>query len=154
MVCWMHLPTRRESHSSLAYNAFVRYGSSSRFCGQHAINFRALSRAVNVRAQLKRYMQRFGIWPLERWALPRLTIQLLTCHDSCEGDAKRLRKCLVSGYADASNLAKWAADGTYRSLRGDKVSSFCFWCVNCTVSTSYPPTLGTPCTSNFCAFHP
>jgi hypothetical protein len=38
------------------------------------MNFRALSRAVNVRAQLKRYMQRFGIWPLERSGFPYYNI--------------------------------------------------------------------------------
>ncbi|KAF9511154.1 hypothetical protein BS47DRAFT_1363993 [Hydnum rufescens UP504] len=37
--------------------------------------------AVSIRAQLKKYMVRFGL-PL----------------DSCEGDQKRLRKCLVGGY--------------------------------------------------------
>ena len=40
--------------------------------------------------------------------------------ESCEGDAKRLRQCLVSGYW--RNGARWIADGTYRSVRGDKVS--------------------------------
>ncbi|KAG8986429.1 hypothetical protein FRB90_004001 [Tulasnella sp. 427] len=65
-----------------AYNAFIRYGSSSSWCRQHALNFRALSRAVSIRSQLKKYMQRFGLTPLQ----------------SCEGDAKRLRKCLVSGF--------------------------------------------------------
>jgi ATP-dependent RNA helicase DDX35 len=61
-----------------------------------------MSRAVSIRAQLKKYMQRFGL-PLE----------------SCEGDAKRLRRCLVSGYW--RNVARWAADGTYRSVRGNTV---------------------------------
>lgn len=60
-----------------------------------------MSRAVAIRSQLKKYMQRFGL-PLQ----------------SCEGDAKRLRQCLVSGYW--RNCAKWMADGTYRSVKGDK----------------------------------
>ncbi|KAG8847013.1 hypothetical protein FRB91_000270 [Serendipita sp. 411] len=37
--------------------------------------------------------------------------------ESCEGDAKRLRRCLVSGLW--RNGAKWLADGTYRSIRGN-----------------------------------
>jgi len=61
-----------------------------------------MSRAVSIRSQLKKYMQRFGL-PLE----------------SCEGDAKRLRQCLVSGYW--RNGAQWVADGTYRSVKGNKV---------------------------------
>ncbi|OSX64706.1 hypothetical protein POSPLADRAFT_1135261 [Postia placenta MAD-698-R-SB12] len=85
---------------SPAYNAFTRYGRSSSWCKSHALSFRAMSRAVSIRAQLKKYMQRFGL-PLE----------------SCEGDAKRLRKCLVSGYW--RNGARWVADGTYRSVRGN-----------------------------------
>ena len=43
----------------------------------------------------------------------KLTLQ------SCEGDSKRLRQCLASGYW--RNAARWMADGTYRSVRGDMV---------------------------------
>ncbi|KAI0371843.1 pre-mRNA splicing factor [Pilatotrama ljubarskyi] len=85
-----------------AYNAFTRYGRSSSWCKAHALSFRAMSRAVSIRSQLKKYMQRFGL-PLE----------------SCEGDAKRLRKCLVTGYW--RNVARWTPDGTYRAVRGDIV---------------------------------
>ncbi|KAJ6547237.1 pre-mRNA splicing factor [Mycena capillaripes] len=84
-----------------AYNAFTRYGRSSGWCKSHALSFRAMSRAVSIRAQLKKYMQRFNL-PTE----------------SCEGDAKRLRQCLVSGYW--RNGARWVADGTYRSVRGNR----------------------------------
>ena len=86
----------------LAYNAFIRTGKSSKWCQSHAISFRAMSRAVSIRTQLKKYMARFGL-PTE----------------SCEGDAKRLRRCLVSGMW--RNGAKWVADGTYRSVRGNVV---------------------------------
>ncbi|KAJ3881529.1 P-loop containing nucleoside triphosphate hydrolase protein [Lentinula edodes] len=83
------------------YNAFTRYGRSSSWCKTHALSFRGLSRAVSIRAQLKKYMQRFNL-PLE----------------SCQGDAKRLRRCLISGYW--RNGARWVGDGTYRSVRGNK----------------------------------
>ncbi|QRW26981.1 Helicase associated domain (HA2) [Rhizoctonia solani] len=43
-----------------AYNAFVRYGQSASWCRNHALNFRALSRAVSIRTQLKKYMTRFA----------------------------------------------------------------------------------------------
>ena len=86
----------------LAYNAFTKYGRSSSWCKAHALNFRAMSRAVSIRSQLKKYMIRFDL-PLH----------------SCEGDAKRLRQCLVSGYW--RNGARWVADGTYRSVKGNKV---------------------------------
>ncbi|KAJ7734918.1 P-loop containing nucleoside triphosphate hydrolase protein [Mycena maculata] len=84
-----------------AYNGFTRYGRSSGWCKSHALSFRAMSRAVSIRSQLKKYMQRFNL-PIE----------------SCEGDAKRLRRCLVSGYW--RNGARWVADGTYRSVRGNR----------------------------------
>ncbi|KAL1752961.1 P-loop containing nucleoside triphosphate hydrolase protein [Schizophyllum commune] len=84
-----------------AYNAFVRYGKSAGWCRSHALSFRAMSRAMSIRSQLKKYMQRFGL-PLK----------------SCEGDAVRVRKCLVSGYY--RNAARWMPDGTYRSVRGNQ----------------------------------
>lgn len=87
-----------------AYNAFTKYGKSAGWCKSHAMSFRAMSRAVSIRSQLKRYMQRFGL-PLQ----------------SCMGDATRLRQCLVSAYW--RNGAKWVADGTYRSVRGERVST-------------------------------
>lgn len=87
-----------------AYNAFTKYGRSSGWCKSHSLSFRAMSRAVSIRSQLKKYMQRFSL-PLE----------------SCEGDSKRLARCLVSGYW--RNGARWTADGTYRSVRGNIVSA-------------------------------
>ena len=90
-----------------AYNAFTKHGCSSGWCKSHALSFRALSRAVSIRSQLKKYMQRFSL-PLE----------------SCEGDIKRLARCLVSGYW--RNGARWAADGTYRSIRGNIVGELLF----------------------------
>ncbi|KAK8869932.1 hypothetical protein IAR55_000500 [Kwoniella newhampshirensis] len=82
-----------------AYNAFARYGTKDKqWCGNHRINFKAVSRAASIRKQLKKYLDRFEI-PVV----------------SCEGDAVRLRKCLVSGYF--KNAARMLPDGTYRSAR-------------------------------------
>ncbi|WVW83262.1 hypothetical protein I302_105281 [Kwoniella bestiolae CBS 10118] len=82
-----------------AYNAFTRFGQNNKsWCGNHRLNHKALSRAVAIRKQLKKYLDRFGI-PIV----------------SCEGDAKRLRKCLVTGYF--KNAARMMPDGTYRSAR-------------------------------------
>ncbi|KAL7422216.1 hypothetical protein Q5752_002862 [Cryptotrichosporon argae] len=82
-----------------AYNAFAKYGQRDKqWCGNHRLNHKALSRALSIRKQLKKYLDRF--------ALPVV---------SCEGDAVRLRKCLVSGYF--KNAARMLPDGTYRSAR-------------------------------------
>jgi ATP-dependent RNA helicase DDX35 len=68
------------------FNAFYRLGQRDKqWCGNHRINHKALSRAVSIRKQLKKYLERFGVKT-----------------ESCEGDAKRLRKCLVSGYFKVS----------------------------------------------------
>lgn len=85
-----------------AYNAFIKYGKSSSWCRSHALSFRAMSRAVSIRSQLKKYMHRFHL-PVE----------------SCNGDARRLRQCLVTGYW--RNSARWCADGTYTSVHGKMV---------------------------------
>ena len=64
----------------------MRYGQRDKqWCGNHRINQKALLRAMSIRKQLKKYLDRFGIKVV-----------------SCEGDAKRLRRCLVSGYFKVS----------------------------------------------------
>nr|ODN99714.1 ATP-dependent RNA helicase DDX35 [Cryptococcus depauperatus CBS 7855] len=86
-----------------AYNAFVHYGRNDKqWCGNHRLNYKALSRAMSIRKQLKKYLDRFGIKA-----------------ESCEGDAARLRKCLVSGYF--KNAARMMPDGTFRSAREDAI---------------------------------
>lgn len=103
MVCPCDLlPCLIRSRPCTVYNAFTRYGKSSSWCKNHALSFRALSRAVSIRSQLKKYMTRFNL-PME----------------SCEGDAKRLRQCLVRGYW--RNGAKMLPDGTYRPVHGNAV---------------------------------
>lgn len=89
-----------------------------------------MSRAVSIRSQLGKYMMRFD--------LPR---------QSCEGDAKRLRQCLVSGYW--RNAARWMADGTYRSVQNDQVGVDCL----STILDFSLPT-GSPCPSDVCALYP
>lgn len=118
---------------ALAYNAFTRYGRSSSWCKSHALSFRALSRAVSIRSQLKKYMQRFGL-----------------AIESCQGDAKRLRQCLVSGYW--RNGARWMADGTYRSVRGNVVSN-CYPLLGHTSGMLIICWTGTSCTPELCAVH-
>lgn len=65
---------------------------------QHRLNFKALSRALSIRTQLKKYLQRFEI-PIV----------------SCGEDHTKIRRCLTSGYF--RNAAKLMPDGTYRSVR-------------------------------------
>lgn len=101
--------TEEGDHLTLlnVYQTFVnpRIGKqSSRWCGNHRLNFKALSRAVAIRSQLERYLKRFGIGT----------------QISCEGDATRLRRCLVSGYF--KNAARRDGGGQWRSVRDARVS--------------------------------
>ena len=89
-----------------AYNAFVTIGrSSSRWAGQHRLNFKALSRAVSIRSQLSKYLEKFGLDP----------------HLSAGVDQETIRRCLVSGYF--KNAAKFNADGTYTLVNGNQIVS-------------------------------
>lgn len=88
-----------------------------------------MSRAVSIRSQLSKYMIRFD--------LPR---------QSCEGDVKRLRQCLVSGYW--RNAARWMADGTYRSVQNDQVSD----CLSAVMDFLLPA--GSTCSSDVRAVYP
>ncbi|KAM0754168.1 P-loop containing nucleoside triphosphate hydrolase protein [Meredithblackwellia eburnea MCA 4105] len=82
-----------------AYNAFLKHGrKSSKWCHTHRLNFKALSRALSIRTQLKKYLQRFEI--------PII---------SCGEDHSKIRRCLTSGYF--RNAAKLMPDGSYRSVK-------------------------------------
>ncbi|CAI2182999.1 13767_t:CDS:10 [Funneliformis geosporum] len=81
------------------FNAFITRGKkSARWCHQHCLNFRALSRALSIRQQLKKYLERFDV-PIE----------------SCGNDTVKIRKCLSSGYF--AHAAKMQLDGSFRTIR-------------------------------------
>lgn len=91
-----------------AYSSFVHPNigkQSAKWCQKHRLNFRVLSRAVNIRTQLVRYMARFGI---------------LKGGSSCQGDIVCLQKCLVSGFFGYA--ARMLPNGSYKSVREDAVS--------------------------------
>lgn len=95
------LPAGSRVHT--VYTSFLAKGrKSAKWCHSHRLNFRALSRAVSIRQQLVKYLQRFQI-PIK----------------GCDGDDVAIRRCLVSGYF--KNAAKFSADGTYRLLRENAV---------------------------------
>ncbi|KAI0860484.1 P-loop containing nucleoside triphosphate hydrolase protein [Xylaria cubensis] len=90
------------------YQAFVTKGKKeSRFCHENYLNFKALSRAVSIRAQLKRYLERFGLGADEGAKAHR------------EGIADRVRRCLTTGYF--AHAAKMQPDGSYRNVEGGTV---------------------------------
>ncbi|KAG4304670.1 hypothetical protein PORY_002063, partial [Pneumocystis oryctolagi] len=87
------------------FHAFVTKGEkSSKWCHEHFLNFKALSRAVSIRAQLRRYLERFKI-PIKS-ADPK-------------NGTDNIRKCLISGYF--SHAAKMQPDGSFRLVKGDTI---------------------------------
>ncbi|KAI0518207.1 P-loop containing nucleoside triphosphate hydrolase protein [Xylaria bambusicola] len=90
------------------YQAFVTKGKKeSRFCHDNYLNFKALSRAVSIRGQLKRYLERFGISVDESLKVSR------------EGRPDQIRRCLTAGYF--AHAAKMQPDGSYRNIDGGTI---------------------------------
>jgi ATP-dependent RNA helicase DDX35 len=94
------------------YHAFVTRGKKqASWCHQNHLNAKSMTRAVSIRSQLVRYLQRFGI------VVPDSTLPS-TAADKDKGT--QIRKCLTSGYF--ANAAKMQADGTFRSVSGEGVT--------------------------------
>lgn len=91
------------------YQAFVTKGrKESRFCRDNSLNFKALTRAVSIRTQLKRYLERFGVIVDESLTAP-----------AAENKAEQIRRCLTTGYF--AHAARMQPDGTFRNVSGDTV---------------------------------
>lgn len=95
------------------YQSFVTKGrKESKWCRDNHLNHKSMVRAVSIRAQLKRYLERFG-----------LSIQESLSSKSTPGDlsgpekAKQIRKCLTAGYF--AHAAKMQPDGSFKSISGD-----------------------------------
>ncbi|POS83529.1 P-loop containing nucleoside triphosphate hydrolase [Erysiphe pulchra] len=97
------------------YQAFVTKGKrEAKFCHENFINFKAMIRAVNIRAQLKRYLERFGI-NVDETLSSRKDKQ----SNSVGGISKseQIRRCLTTGFF--AHAAKMQPDGTFRNVQGD-----------------------------------
>jgi len=104
--------TEEGDHLSLlnVYQAFVTKGrKEARFCHENLINFKTMSRAVSIRAQLKRYLERFGIVVDESLAAP----------SAPTSRAEQIQRCLTAGYF--AHAARMQADGTFRNVSGTTV---------------------------------
>ncbi|KAI1494485.1 P-loop containing nucleoside triphosphate hydrolase protein [Biscogniauxia mediterranea] len=87
------------------YQTFVTKGKKeSKFCHDNHLNFKALTRAVSIRAQLKRYLERFGI----------AVDESLKAASPEKGE--NIRRCLTTGYF--AHAAKMQADGSFRNVEG------------------------------------
>ena len=100
-----------------AYQAFVTKGrKEAKFCHDNYLNFKAMTRAVSIRAQLKRYLERFGM-NVEETLSSNANKQPLSAGGSDK--AEQIRRCLTTGYF--AHAAKMQPDGTFRNVAGGTV---------------------------------
>lgn len=93
------------------YQAFVTKGKKdSKWCRDNLLNYRSLQRAVSVRAQLKRYLERLGIQ----------TDESLSSSSYRQADLSKkpeqIQRCLTTGYF--AHAAKMQPDGTFKTVSG------------------------------------
>ncbi|KAI1388849.1 P-loop containing nucleoside triphosphate hydrolase protein [Hypoxylon trugodes] len=87
------------------YQSFITKGKKeSKFCHENHINFKALTRAVSIRAQMKRYLERFGITVDE------------SLKTSVANKGEQIRRCLTTGYF--AYAARMQPDGSFRNVEG------------------------------------
>ncbi|KAI1083823.1 P-loop containing nucleoside triphosphate hydrolase protein [Whalleya microplaca] len=90
------------------YQAFVTKGKKeAKFCHETHLNFKSMTRAVSIRAQLKRYLERFGI----------VVDESLKTSPASSGE--QIRRCLTTGYF--AHAAKMQPDGSFRNVEGGTV---------------------------------
>uniref|UniRef100_A0A4W5K2F7 RNA helicase n=1 Tax=Hucho hucho TaxID=62062 RepID=A0A4W5K2F7_9TELE len=86
------------------YEAFIKHQKSSQWCQEHFLNYKGLQRAMTVREQLRRLMNKFKV--------PRT---------SSEGDPDVILRCIVSGFF--SNAARMHHSGSYRVVFNEVVQT-------------------------------
>lgn len=90
------------------YQAFTTRGQkSSKWCKDNYLNFKALSRAVSVRAQLKKYLERFSVD----------VDQARSRSETATGES--IRRCLTTGYF--AHAARMQPDGSFRNVSGNTI---------------------------------
>jgi ATP-dependent RNA helicase DDX35 len=100
------------------YQAFTTKGrKEAKWCHDNHLNFKSMTRAVSVRNQLRRYLEKLGVKLIDDDSTgnrlpPALTTKPVTPIDKTQ----RILKCLVSGYF--AHAAKMQPDGTFKSVSG------------------------------------
>ncbi|GFF53380.1 probable ATP-dependent RNA helicase DHX35 [Aspergillus lentulus] len=92
------------------YQAFVTKGKKDpKWCRDNLLNYRSMQRAVSIRAQLKRYLERFGYQVDETLSGRQGTADLAR-------PAEQIQRCLTTGYF--AHAAKMQPDGTFKTVSG------------------------------------
>lgn len=94
------------------YQAFVTKGrKDSKWCHENHLNHKSMLRAVSIRTQLKRYLERFGLSIDES-----LSSSGMQSGPGGREKAKQIQMCLTAGYF--AHAARMQPDGTFRSVSG------------------------------------
>lgn len=93
------------------YQAFITKGKKEpKWCRDNLLNYRSLQRAVSIRAQFKRYLERFGIHIDES----------LSSSSYRQADLSRkpeqIQRCLTTGFF--AHAAKMQPDGSFKTVTG------------------------------------
>lgn len=95
------------------YQAFVtKARKEPKWCRDHYLNYKSMIRAVSVRAQLKRYLERFGVNVDESLTFPKK-------EGNMSNKGEQIRKCLTAGYF--AHAARMQPDGTFKTISGNMV---------------------------------
>ena len=95
------------------YHGFISKGrKESKWCKENQLNFKFLSKAVSVRGQLRRYLERFGIDVNENPSSKPSA-------DRAAETSENIRRCLTTGYF--ANAARMQPDGSFRTVNGSMV---------------------------------
>ena len=95
------------------YQAFVTRGKKdSKWCRDNYLNFKSMTRAVSVRAQLKRYLERFGINVEE-------SLSANGKQESAPNQGEQIRRCLTTGFF--AHVARMQPDGSFRTVSGNTI---------------------------------
>jgi ATP-dependent RNA helicase DDX35 len=109
------------------YEAFITKGKKDpKWCRDNLLNYRSLQRAVSIRAQLKRYLERFGIEGDETLSSTHFKQADLS------RQPEKIQRCLATGYF--AHAAKMQPDGTFKTVNGGLTlhahpSSLMFVCI-------------------------
>ena len=96
------------------YHAFVTKGKKdSKWCRDHYLNFKSMTRAVSIRNQLRRYLERFGLNVEESLSAPDII------RAGRPDKAEQIRRCLTTGYF--AHAARMQPDGSFRTVNGGTV---------------------------------
>ena len=92
------------------YQAFITKGKKeARWCRDNFLNFKSMTKAVSIRNQLKRYLERFGINVEESLGSQKNAGEIAN-------QGEQIRRCLTTGYF--AHAARMQPDGSFRTVNG------------------------------------